>query len=143
MAKDCLNSIRDPQWLDLAPIRCIGAGTHALSSVPNKNMKNQVAVIVMAIETQILMSKILKCDLEGIKVILNQLENEMKSGISGVNSTLASILSERCDGNRNIFHACVTMCVPTSNKEEQGMLAFSFRLVIFTKIYWHLYDFYF
>lgn len=74
----------------------------------------------MAVETQILMSKILRCDLDGIKSVLNLIENEMKSGVTGVNSTLASILSERCDGNRNIFHACVTMCVPTSNKEEQG-----------------------
>ncbi|KAK6633415.1 hypothetical protein RUM44_004018 [Polyplax serrata] len=126
MAKDCLNSIRDPQWLDLPPIRCIGAGTHALSSVPNKNLKNQVAVIVMAVETQILMSKILRCDLEGIKSVLSLLENEMKSGVTGVNSTLSSILSERCDGNRNIFHACMTMCVPTSNKEEQATVLDSF-----------------
>lgn len=28
-----------------------------------------------------------------------------------------SILQERCDGNRNILHACVHMCAPTSNKE--------------------------
>lgn len=76
----------------------------------------------MAVENQILMSKILRCDLDGIKSVLNQIENEAKAGISGINSTLSSILAERCDGNRNIFHACVTMCVPTSNKEEQGML---------------------
>lgn len=128
MAKDCLDNVRDPQWLDLPPVRCLGTGTHALSSVPNKNLKNQVAVIIMAVESQILMSKILRCDLEGIKTILNQLESEMKSAVTGVNSTLTSILSERCDGNRNIFHACVAMCVPTSNKEEQGIKKFTYIL---------------
>lgn len=29
---------------------------------------------------------------------------------------------ERCDGNRNILHACISMCSPTSNKEnDQGI----------------------
>ena len=40
---------------------------------------------------------------------------------SVVGTPLQNILMERCDGNRNIFHACVTMCTPTSNKEgDQG-----------------------
>ncbi|XP_038209535.1 E3 ubiquitin-protein ligase hyd [Zerene cesonia] len=30
---------------------------------------------------------------------------------------IMSVLQERCDGNRNILHACVHMCAPTSNKE--------------------------
>lgn len=30
---------------------------------------------------------------------------------------ILSIIQERCDGNRNILHACVHMCAPTSNKE--------------------------
>lgn len=37
------------------------------------------------------------------------------------NNPLQAILNERCDGNRNILHACATMCAPTSNKDgEQG-----------------------
>lgn len=36
-------------------------------------------------------------------------------------SQIQMIFKERCDGNRNILHACVNMCSPTSNKEtEQG-----------------------
>lgn len=27
------------------------------------------------------------------------------------------MLSERCDGNRNILHACVAACAPSSNKD--------------------------
>ena len=35
---------------------------------------------------------------------------------------IQSILGERCDGNRNILHACVNMCSPSSNKDtEQGI----------------------
>lgn len=31
-----------------------------------------------------------------------------------------SFLSERCDGNRNIFHAVVNMCTPNSNKSSDN-----------------------
>ncbi|CAG2059005.1 unnamed protein product [Timema podura] len=42
-------------------------------------------------------------------------------------ASLPNVLSERCDGNRNIFHACVTMCTPTSNKEgdQEGSSSYS------------------
>ena len=30
---------------------------------------------------------------------------------------LQAVLAERCDGNRNIFHACISNCVPISNTE--------------------------
>lgn len=35
-------------------------------------------------------------------------------------NAVQAILSERCDGNRNIFHAVVSMCSPTSNKETDN-----------------------
>lgn len=39
---------------------------------------------------------------------------------------IQTILTERCDGNRNILHACVSMCSPTSNKEnDQGIYLFT------------------
>lgn len=76
-------------------------------------MKNQVALVVMALEQQLLMPRILKCDIEGVKNVLTQLETELKANPS----VIQNVLSERCDGNRNIFHACVNMCTPTSNKE--------------------------
>ncbi|XP_067014137.2 E3 ubiquitin-protein ligase UBR5 isoform X4 [Anabrus simplex] len=115
LAKDCVDSIRDPHWLDLPPVRSVGAGTHALSSVTSgSNLKNQVALLVLAVETQLLMPRILRCDLEGVKQVLATLELDNKLGPG---SPLQAVLSERCDGNRNVFHACVTMCGPTSNKE--------------------------
>jgi len=33
---------------------------------------------------------------------------------------LSQILAERCDGNRNLLHACVSVCAPVSNKELEG-----------------------
>ncbi|KAJ9581588.1 hypothetical protein L9F63_023235, partial [Diploptera punctata] len=116
LAKDCVDSIRDPHWLDLPPVRCVGAGTHALSVATGSNLKNQVAVIVLALESQLLMPRILRCDFEGVKQVLLNLEQESKC-CNGLGPPLQGVLLERCDGNRNIIHACVTMCTPTSNKE--------------------------
>lgn len=31
-----------------------------------------------------------------------------------------TILRERCDGNRNLLHACVSMCAPVSNKDHEA-----------------------
>lgn len=75
LAKDCADAVRDPQWLDLPPVRCVGAGTLALN-ITSPNMKNQVALIVMALEQQLLMPRILRCDLDGVRQVLVQLENE-------------------------------------------------------------------
>lgn len=41
------------------------------------------------------------------------------SHFSESSDTVQAILAERCDGNRNVLHACVSMCTPTSNKETE------------------------
>lgn len=41
-----------------------------------QNMKNHVAIVVLALEQQLLMPKILRCDVEGTRQILLQLEND-------------------------------------------------------------------
>lgn len=40
------------------------------------------------------------------------------------NDLIATILRERCDGNRNLLHACVSMCAPVSNKDHEAGLKF-------------------
>ena len=35
---------------------------------------------------------------------------------------VAEILNERCDGNRNVIQACVAMCTPQSNSENNDPL---------------------
>jgi len=66
-----------------------------------------------------------------IQEIFYFIENNLT--YSNANAQVQQILKERCDGNRNILHACVNMCAPTSNKEtEQGNI---FNIVIFYVIY--------
>ncbi|XP_056647890.1 E3 ubiquitin-protein ligase hyd isoform X1 [Diorhabda sublineata] len=114
LAKDCADAIRDPQFLDLPPVKCLTAGTMALSGT-GTNMKNQVAIVIFALEHQLLMPKILRCDLEGVRQVLAQLDSDFKSH----NLIGKSFLNEKCDGNRNIFHAVVNSCTPTSNKDPE------------------------
>ncbi|XP_044743814.1 E3 ubiquitin-protein ligase UBR5 isoform X2 [Chrysoperla carnea] len=120
LAKDCTDAVREPQWLDLPPVRCLGAGTLSLSTNSSSNhLKNRAALVVLALENQILISRVLRCDLEGVRQVLTQLEIESKMNSSNIDLVLA----ERCDGNRNVFHACVNMCTPTSNKEGDNETA--------------------
>ncbi|XP_073983563.1 E3 ubiquitin-protein ligase hyd isoform X3 [Rhodnius prolixus] len=116
LAKDSVDSIRDSQWLDLPPLKCIAAAAHALP-VSNSSLKTQAAVIILAIQHQALMPSILRCDLETVKHILLSLEHDSRG-----EETLQAILAERCDGNRNIFHACISMCTPTTNKDSEAEL---------------------
>ncbi|XP_058797650.1 E3 ubiquitin-protein ligase hyd isoform X2 [Phymastichus coffea] len=118
LAKDCADAIRDPNWLDLVPVLCIGASTIPIPSIPAMNLKSQVAVIAFAFDNLLLMPRILRCDYDGVKQIFANLEQDLKTNTL----QMQSILNERCDGNRNILHACISMCAPTSNKEnEQGI----------------------
>lgn len=116
LAKDCLTAIKDPQLLDFAQVRSIAAITLSLPALES-NLKSQLAVIVMAPERQLLMPRILRCDLKGVRAVVCQLDGvESKSQIQG-------LLNERCDGNRNIFHACISMCAPSSNKDLDADVA--------------------
>jgi E3 ubiquitin-protein ligase EDD1 len=107
LAKDCSESIRDPILLDMAPSQAIGIGIHPLrDSTPSQ--KNHVAVIVLALENQLLTPAILRSDPDLVRLTLASLEKESVSQ--------QVVVSERCDGNRNIIHMAVCACFPTSNK---------------------------
>lgn len=114
LVKDCLEAIKDPIPLDLPPFKCIGIGIHALPHVGSQQ-KNQVGVLVMAVEQQILMSKILKCDIDAVRQVIGNLDHEANNKSGGVH--LNKVLYERCDGNRNIFHAAISMSMPATNKD--------------------------
>lgn len=75
LAKDCADAIRDPPCLDLPPVRCVSAGALTLAGTGH-NMKNQVALVAFALEQQLLMPVILKCDVEGARQVLAQLEED-------------------------------------------------------------------
>ncbi|RVE52936.1 hypothetical protein evm_002413 [Chilo suppressalis] len=113
VARDCVGMVREPPPLNLPPARALAA--HALPLHPHSAahaaLKSQVALIIIVPEPQLMMPRVLRCDLEGVRQLLHQLETEANK------QQILSILQERCDGNRNILHACVHMCAPTSNKE--------------------------
>ncbi|XP_033640318.1 E3 ubiquitin-protein ligase UBR5-like isoform X2 [Asterias rubens] len=116
LAKNALGGIRDPVWFELPPARCLALGTHTLSHGSfGTNVKSKAAVLVLAMETQGLMPHILRCDYEAVSHCLSNLELETNPVIK--EHKLQAVLAERCDGNRNIFHACISNCVPISNTE--------------------------
>lgn len=65
-----------------------------------------------------MLPQILQCDLDGVRRIVAELETDPTSDVTI--ETVMKILEERCDGGRNIFHASVTMCQPTSNRFVNG-----------------------
>lgn len=73
MAKDSTDSMREPQWLDLGPVRCIGIGSYTVTS---PHVKAVTAIIVLDVEQQILMSRILKSNLESVKMLIQTLSVE-------------------------------------------------------------------
>ncbi|XP_063307256.1 E3 ubiquitin-protein ligase UBR5 isoform X3 [Pelobates fuscus] len=118
MAKDCMGGIRDPDWLDLPPISSLGMGVHSLTNLPaNSTIKKKAAIIIMAVEKQTLMQHILRCDYEACRQYLMNLEQGVV--LEQNTQMLQTFLGHRCDGNRNILHACVSVCFPTSNKETK------------------------
>ncbi|XP_052753603.1 E3 ubiquitin-protein ligase UBR5 [Galleria mellonella] len=122
VSRDCVGMVREPPPLNLPPARALAA--HALPLHPHSHahsahaahshsaLKSQVALIILVPEPQLMMPRVLRCDLEGVRQLLHQLESDVSK-----QQQILSILQERCDGNRNILHACVHMCAPTSNKE--------------------------
>ncbi|XP_055848021.1 E3 ubiquitin-protein ligase hyd [Episyrphus balteatus] len=106
--KDCNGDLRDPQWLSLPPIRTVAMSIISLP-ILGINLKSKVCMIIMFLEKQYLMPSILRCDLKSVVMLLNQLEGEL-------HTSLTSVLKEKCDGGRNIAHACVALCSPISNK---------------------------
>ena len=48
---------------------------------------------------------------------------------------IQELLQERCDGNKNILHACVAMCAPLNNKDNEGgewyqVINFWFKFIV-------------
>ena len=68
-------SIRDPLTFDLMPLRCLALGSHYLPFVA-PHQKTSVALAVMVVETQILMPKILRCDLDAVTQLLHSLTQD-------------------------------------------------------------------
>lgn len=129
-------------------------GVHSLANLPsNSTIKKKAAIIIMAVEVkkvkyntnllniencqnnihlifhllqkQTLMQHVLRCDYEACRQYLVNLEQAFL--LDQGNQALGALLGHRCDGNRNILHAAVSVCFPVSNKEtkeEEGELLY-------------------
>ncbi|RWS09512.1 E3 ubiquitin-protein ligase UBR5-like isoform X2 [Dinothrombium tinctorium] len=109
LAKNCTDSIKDPITLDMAPAQAVGIGISPVKDCA-PNQKNQIAVIVLALENQMLTPAILRSDPDFVRLTLASLEKE------SINQQV--VASERIDGNRNILHTAVSACFPTTNKSS-------------------------
>lgn len=76
-------------------------------------------------QKQTLMQHVLRCDYEACRQYLVNLEQAFL--LDQGSQALGALLDHRCDGNRNILHAAVSVCFPVSNKEtkeEEGKFIF-------------------
>jgi len=71
--------MREPQWLDLGPVRCMGIGSYTVTS---PHVKAVAAIIVLDVEQQVLMSRILKPNLDAVKCLIQQLQLELGTNYS-------------------------------------------------------------
>ena len=103
--------LKEPRWKNLFPIKCFSQCLHTNKT----NRLNYVTLNSMRIER--LIAGILRYDLTSVNDILALLEKDVTlNGGSNLNSLkLKQILNERIDGNRNIVHAAVYACAPTTN----------------------------
>ncbi|CAF0980840.1 unnamed protein product [Rotaria sp. Silwood1] len=103
-------NIKDPQWKNLLPINYFSQGIIPLKINDHTN-KNHIILNIMQIQKGILIPHILRYDIDKIRLILNDIE------INKNYDLLKLILNERIDGYRNLFHACVHIAIPITNKE--------------------------
>lgn len=103
LSPDCLDSVREPNWPGLPPIRCLSAPTPAPGTPA-------VALLAIVCEQQMLMPHILRCDTEKVEKFLKYASPE----------DAEAAMKEMCDGGRNILHAAVSQSAPTSAKENDA-----------------------
>lgn len=143
--------LRDPQWKQMFPLKCfanysVRVRDSLLASSHQDNLANSKLhnISVIVTKVQPLIASVLRYDLKRVGKILRQLEAEMNNtGCCGSNSTamdstgslppppttshkrIRRVLAERIDGNRNLIHAAVFACAPTSNKPLDALESYS------------------
>lgn len=86
---------------------------------------NSMSLWFSVFQKQTLMQHVLRCDYEACRQYLVNLEQAFM--LDQGSQTVGALLDHRCDGNRNILHAAVSVCFPVSNKEtkeEEGAVTF-------------------
>ncbi|CAM4857437.1 unnamed protein product [Rotaria socialis] len=104
------SNIKDPQWKNLLAINYFSQGIIPIKNIDQAN-KNPIILSIMQIQKGILIPHILRYDIDKIRSILNEIELNRNQDL------LKLILDEHIDGFRNLFHACVHIAIPSTNKE--------------------------
>lgn len=110
LSKDFLDSLKEPQPLDMAPIQALSMAVHPLRDSSNPSRVNPTLVMAMALESQILIPAVLRSDPEFVRLTLASLDREPVSQ--------QIVASEKIDLNRNILHAAVYTCAPTPSRSN-------------------------
>ena len=107
--------LKEPRWKNLFPIKCFSQCLHPAKETATSSKHaprlNYVSVFAMRVEQ--LITSIYRSDLASVQDILQQCEAEIT--LTNGSHKLKQVLSERTDGNRNLVHAAVFACAPTSN----------------------------
>lgn len=53
-ARDCTEGIKDPMWLDLPPVSCLGMKTLFLKDILATSQKNKAMLFVLAVEVRVI-----------------------------------------------------------------------------------------
>lgn len=117
LAKDCTETIiREPISLNLGPVATVSLGVfslpHNLLNSSTCGAKTHAAILGLAVEQQLLMSVILRSDIDQLRERLSLLDR--------FPHIYHSMIGELCDGNHNIIHMAVSVCFPTSNKSTSA-----------------------
>ena len=103
-------NLKEPQWKNLLGINYFSQGIIPLKNADHIN-KNHVILNIMQMQKGILIPHILRYDIDKIRSILNDIELHKNRDL------LKLILDEHMDGCRNLFHACIHIAIPLTNKE--------------------------
>ncbi|XP_065677761.1 E3 ubiquitin-protein ligase UBR5 isoform X1 [Hydra vulgaris] len=102
LIKDNSNGIRTPDLLNMPPVTCLAMGRRRV----NDTNKGHLIVAVMIVKDSDLVQSVLQSDAEAIHQFFS-------------NCQIEKHINERVDGNRNIFHLCVSTCKPLSPKPNK------------------------
>jgi len=112
LARDFLDSLKEPQPLDMPPVQAMGVAVHPVKDPNYPNRVNPTLVMAMALENQILIPAILGGDPEIVRLTLMSLDKQP------VPQQIAA--SEKIDLNRNVLHAAVYACAPQPSRGGSG-----------------------
>jgi hypothetical protein len=103
-------NLREPQWKNLFAINCFSQNIIPLKHADHLT-KNHILLNIVQMQKGLLLPHILRYDIDKIRSILNEIESTKNREL------MRLILDERLDGCRNLFHACVHIAMPLTNKE--------------------------